>query len=325
MISSHPDLETLTRFVRGTLGRERRREVEQHCAACSLCSQKLDAIPPAPGPETVVRWRAHLFEERRRRHEQSEEQRQNLDDTTRALGGVIGVLAEKQVRELLAGSEHERRRRLREEPGLPTLGLCELLLARCRAAWRTDPEEAAEIARLAVLTAERLDLGVYGGDRVENARAMAWMHQGNAWRIAAEWRELQENDSAVAEGRSEDMDDVEPLFLTDPALPRYEIDTALWELRDAFLDRAMGFDAVLTILDLLGDPVREGRTADLRELLDESIAHCEERGVPPAALDALRVLREALDRGEPPLTPDLLARTALLLQRVRNDPQHRWH
>ncbi len=323
-MSSHPDPETLTRFVRGTLGREQRREVEQHLATCPLCSATLDSIPPAPGPETVVRWRAHLFAERRRRSEQEEEQRRSRDETARALGGVIGGLAERQVRELLAGSEHERRRRLREEEGLPTLPLCELLLARCRAAWRVDPDEAVELARLAAQVAERLDPGVYGG-RVEGARSLAWMHQGIAYRIAAEWRELQENASAVAEAGPEGEEaDEPPLFLTDPQLPRYEIENALWELRDAYLDRGMGFDAVLVTLDLLEEPVREKRRGEVRRLLEESLALGETQGVPAAALDALRALREVEDRGEPPFTPELLGRTAALLLRVRNDPQHRW-
>lgn len=323
MISSHPDLETLTRFVRGTLGRERRRALELHLADCPACRERLDAIPPAPGPETVVRWRAHLFEERRRRREQGEESQRNLQQTLRGIGNVIGAMAEKQVRELLAASEHERRAMIRNEESFRTLALCELLEARCRAAWFEDPEEAVELAKLAAAVAERLDFGVYGGDRVENAKALAWMHLGNAFRIAAEWQGTEDDASEVAEAGLEPMDGG-PQSLTNPALPRYEIDTALWELRDAFLDRGMGFDAVLVTLDLAADYLREGRVEDIRRMLEESVPGFEERGIQPSAVDALRFLRDAVESGEPPLTPDLLTRTASLLQRVRNDPQHRW-
>lgn len=320
MISSHPDLETLTRFVRGTLGRERRRELERHLAECAHCRERLEAIPPAPGPETVVRYRAHLFEERRRRREQGEERQQNLHQTMRGIGNIIGAMAEKQIHELLAVSEHERRAMIRKEESFRTLALCELLEARCRAAWFEDPEEAVELAKLAVAVAERLDFGVYGGDRVENAKAMAWMHLGNAFRIAAEWQRTQESTSQVAGARLEDAFQ----SLTDPALPRYEIDTALWEMRDAFLERGMGFDAVLVTLDLAADYLREGRANDVRRMLDESLPRFEERGIQPYTLDAVRFLRDAVHRGEPQLTPELLARMASLLQRVRNDPQHRW-
>ncbi|HYU31706.1 MAG TPA: zf-HC2 domain-containing protein [Thermoanaerobaculia bacterium] len=321
MFSSHPDLEVLTRFVRGTLGSERRRELEQHLAECSICRERLESIPPAPGPETVVKWRAHLFEERRRRREEDEESRRNLDQTTRGIGNIIGAMAEKQIHELLAASEHERRLLVRTEESFHTLALGELLEARCRAAWFADPDEAVELAKLAVLVAERLDVGIYGADRVENAKAMAWMHLGNAFRIAADWQRARDNASEVAEARPAGT---EAQSLTDPAIPRYEINAALWEMREAFLDRGMGFDAVLVTLDLASDSLREGRTDDFRRLLEESVPRFEERGIEPYTVDAVRFLRDAVQRGEPRLTPDLLTRMATILQRVRNDPQHRW-
>lgn len=321
MSGPHPDLETLTRFVRGTLAREARRALERHLAECPVCREKLEQIPPAPGPETVVRWRAHLFEERRRRREQEEERRQEADQTLRGIGNVIGVMAEKQVRELLARSEHERRALIRSEESFRTLALCELLEARCRAAWFEDPEEAVEHARLAVLVAERLDLGLYGVDRVENAKAMAWMHLGNAFRIAAEWRRSQEEVLLVAETHPGSEP---PSSVASPALPRYEIGAALWEMREACLERGMGFDAVLVTLDLAAESLRDGREDELRRLLEESVPLFEEHGIQPSALDAVRFLREILQRGDPQLTPEMLDRLAAVLQRVRNDPQHRW-
>lgn len=325
MISSHPDLETLTRFVRGTLGNARRRELESHLAGCPSCREALDTIPPAPGPEMVVKWRAHLFEERRRRREQGEESRRDAGETLRGVGAIIGALAEKQVQELLAASEHERRLLIRNEESFRTLALCELLEARCRAAWFVDPEEAVELARLAAFIAERLDLGVYGAGRVENAKAMAWMHLGNAFRIAAEWRKTQENVSQVAEARPGSRETAEPpQILSDAALPRYEIDTALWEMRDAFLERGMGFDAVLVTLDLAAESLREGRVDGFRRMVEESVPLFEERGLQPYTIDAVRFLRDAIRSGEPQLAPDLLTRMITLLQRARNDPQHRW-
>jgi hypothetical protein len=327
MISSHPDLETLTRFVRGALGRERRREIEGHLAGCADCRERLTSIPPAPGPETVVKWRAHLFEERRRRREQGEESRRGVDQTMRGIGAIVGAMAEKQVHELLAASEHERQRLIRNEESFRTLALCELLEVRCRAAWFADPDEAVELARLAAQVAERLDPGIYGAERVENAKAMAWMHLGNAFRIAAEWQKTQKFSEVAEAGVSEG-----PQSLFDPALPRYEIDTALWEMRDAFLERGMGFDAVLVTLDVAADYLREGRVSDVRRMVEESVPLFENRfeersgegGIQAYTVDALRFLRDAIHSGEPRLTPDLLIQMAALLQRARNDPQHRW-
>lgn len=325
MSGLHPDLETLTRYVRGTLGRERRRELERHLSDCPACRERLEAIPPAPGPETVVKWRAHLFEERRRRREQEEERQQSAGETLRGIGNLIGLMSEKQIRELLAVSEHERRVLIRTEESFRTLALCELLEARCRAAWFEDPEEAVEYARLAVLVADRLDLGVYGGDRVESAKSMAWMHLGNAFRIASEWRRSQEEVSMVAEARPGiDPGLGMPSSVADLALPRYEIGAALWEMRDAFLERGMGFDAVLVTLDLATESLRDGREDEFRRLLEESVPLFEERRVQPYTIDAVRFLRDVLHRGDPELTPEMLARMAATLQRVRNDPQHRW-
>jgi hypothetical protein len=305
------------------LGRDPRRAVESHLAGCVTCREALDSIPPAPGPETVVQWRAHLFEARRRRHEQAEEDRREADQTLQGVGSILGALAETQVQELLAASEHERRLLIRNEERFRTLALCELLEARCRAAWFVDPEEAVELARLASQVAERLDAGVYGAERAENAKAMAWMHLGNAFRIAAEWRSAHERVSWVAEpglGTTAEP----PQLLTDASLPRYEIGTALWEMRDAFLDRGMGFDAVLVTLDLAAESLREGQVESFRRLVEESVPLFEEKGLQPYTVDAMRFLRDAAQSGEPEPTPELLSRMTALLQRARNDPQHRW-
>ena len=323
MNGPHPDLETLTRFARGTLARERRRELERHLAGCETCRERLEQVPPAPGPETVVRWRAHLFEERRRRSEREEERRQSAGQTLRGIGNALGALAEKQVRELLAVSEHARRARIRTDESFRTLALCELLEARCRAAWFEDPDEAVELAKLAVLVAERLDLGVYGADRVENAKAMAWMHLGNAFRIASEWRRSQEEPSLVADPGASARE--RPQVLAQPVLPRYEIGAALWEMREAFLERGMGFDAALVTLDLAADSLRDGQVEGFRRLLEESVLLFEERGVQPYTIDAVRFLRDVVRRGDPELMPEMLDRMAAILQRVRNDPQHRWN
>ncbi|HJX30018.1 MAG TPA: zf-HC2 domain-containing protein [Thermoanaerobaculia bacterium] len=329
MSDLHPDLETLARYVRGELGREPRRELERHLASCVSCQEKLEAVPAIPGAEPVVKWRAHVFEERRRKREAAGDARRDHEQKMGGIGTILGVLAEKQARDLLASSEHERRLLIRTDENYRTLALCELLEARCRSAWLDDPEEAVEYARLAVQVTERLDIGHYGADRVEKARAMAWMHLGNAYRIASEWRRSREEMIDVAEVAPEGENDwggaasslyVPPL----PDVPRFEVETALWEMRDAFLERGMGFDAVLVSLDLAAAFLRDGRQEDFRRMVEEGVACFEASGVQPYTVDAMRFLREVLHRGEPEVTPDLLEKMAATLQRVRNDPQHRW-
>jgi len=95
-------------------------------------------------------------------------------------------------------------------------------------------------------------------------------------------------------------------------------------MRDAFLERRMGFDAVLVTLDLAAESLREGRADGFRRMVEESVPLFEERGLQPYAIDAVRFLRDAARSGEPQLAPDLLTRMVTLLQRARNDPQHRW-
>jgi Putative zinc-finger len=329
MSDLHPDLETLARYVRGELGREPRRQLESHLASCVPCQEKLETVPATSGAEPVVKWRAHVFEERRRRREAAVDARRDHDQKTRGIGNILGVLAEKQARELLASSEHERRLLIRTDESYRTLALCELLEARCRAAWMDDPEEAVEYAHLAVQVTERLDAAHYGADRVEKARAMAWMHLGNAYRISAEWQRSREERTDVAEAPPEDEGGwggaaTPPYIPHIPDLPHFEVETALWEMRDAFLERGMGFDAVLVSLDLAAAFLRDGRQKELPRMVEEGVARFEASGVQPYTVDAMRFLREVLHRGEPEVTPDLLEKMAATLQRVRNDPQHRW-
>lgn len=329
MSDLHPDLETLARYVGGELGREPRRQLESHLASCVSCQEKLETVPATPKVEPVVKWRAHVFEERRRQRETAADARRGHDQKMRGIGNILGVLAEKQARELLASSEHERRLLIRTDESYRTLALCELLEARCRSAWLEDPEEAVEYARLAVQVTERLDLDHYGADRVEKARAMAWMHLGNAYRIASEWRRSREGITDVAEVPPEGEGAwgggaSNPYVSHAPDVPRFEVETALWEMRDAFLERGMGFDAVLVSLDLAAAFLREGRQEELPRLVEEGVARFEASSVQPYTVDAMRFLREVLHRGEPEVTPDLLEKMAATLQRVRNDPQHRW-
>jgi hypothetical protein len=332
MSDLHPDLETLARYVRGELGREPRRTLEGHLASCVPCQEKLETVPATPKEEPVVKWRAHVFEERRRQREVAADARRDHDQKMRGIGNILGVLAEKQARELLASSEHERRLLIRTDESYRTLALCELLEARCRSAWMDDPEEAVEYARLAVQVTERLDLAHYGADRVEKARAMAWMHLGNAYRIASEWRRSREGITDVAETPPEEdgawggtTGGASHSYVPHlPDLPLFEVETALWEMRDAYLERGMGFDAVLVSLDLAAAFLREGRQEDFRRMVEEGVARFEASNVQPYTVDAMRFLREVLHRGEPEVTPDLLEKMAATLQRVRNDPQHRW-
>jgi tetratricopeptide (TPR) repeat protein len=99
----------------------------------------------------------------------------------REVDEAAGLLAE-----ILGAPEAERRALLDQGVRFRSLRLCALLEARCREVWFHDPAQAVSLAELAVAMAERLDDEHYGLALVEDARATAWAHLGNALRIAAD-------------------------------------------------------------------------------------------------------------------------------------------
>ncbi|MCR8526464.1 hypothetical protein WB334_26075, partial [Escherichia coli] len=68
-----------------------------------------------------------------------------------------------------------------------TWGLYDRLLEASRGYIRTDPSEAVDIVRLAILVAERLDTTIIGEERVADLRASAWAILGNAKRLASDF------------------------------------------------------------------------------------------------------------------------------------------
>lgn len=94
--------------------------------------------------------------------------------------------------ELLGQSEPDRRRLVDEQPRFRALVLCDLLLDRSREAGFTDPGAAIELAELGVAVSGRLDAGHYGEALVEDARARAWGHLANAFRIGSDLRRAEE-------------------------------------------------------------------------------------------------------------------------------------
>ncbi|HTG31719.1 MAG TPA: tetratricopeptide repeat protein [Thermoanaerobaculia bacterium] len=68
--------------------------------------------------------------------------------------------------------------------GLHTFGLHERLLEAARWYSRTEPAEAVDIIRLAIVVAERLDPATIGDQRLADLKAAAWAALGNAQRIA---------------------------------------------------------------------------------------------------------------------------------------------
>jgi hypothetical protein len=231
--------------------------------------------------------------------------RERGDRLLSAFGGVLGALHLRRVDELLAEPEHRRRQLLRQEgERFGGLNLCELLEERCRTAWRSDPGEAVELAKLAVLVAGEADPELYGSGKVADARELALLHLGVSFRIA---------------GRADDGGEV----------PVAEVEAALEEVRAAFLEREMWFDAAQAALDRLRLLRDLGRLDEMARSSESAADDLRDAGAPDRAEEPVRRVARAHARGEldPPdrLDPrDLFDELDRAVQDARNDPRMRF-
>jgi hypothetical protein len=183
----HARSEALERYVRGDLPRAECRELERHLAGCVTCQEALAAAGDAR--DSTVRWRGHRFTPATATEPTIEPTidaaSARLRGVLRGLGVATDAFGASLLAELLAASEHQRRRLVARDPRFASLPLAERLARSCRAAWLDDPAAAVELARLAVAIASRLDADHYGAAPVADARALAWSQLGSSYRVAA--------------------------------------------------------------------------------------------------------------------------------------------
>ena len=309
MDQGHPEPEVLARYARGELGREGSRALERHLAGCLSCQEAVDGLPSRSG---VVRWQGHRFQ---RQEEEPRETggREAVRGVLRALGDILAATGETAAARLLSQPEHRRRALIRDDERLHTLDLCELLEARCRASWLEDPDEAVENAKLAVLIAQKLSPEAYGARRVEDVRALAWVHLGTSFRLASE--------SVVAEGAEPADPDAYPTGAIGASVLRdgqSAVETALRETREACLERGLEYDAALVTLDLAAALLRGDRPHEIAPLAEEAAGLFAE----PYLADAMRFLQGSVESDE--ITPELVGRMVLLLQRRRSGAAERF-
>ncbi len=111
----------------------------------------------------------------------------HIDEFQREIQAARGLLDE-----LATLSTPERSERVRTEQRFHTLKLCHLLLEKSREAWFSEPSRVVELAELATVVAHRLDRQHYGEGLIEDAKALAWAHLGNAYRISSDFRRAEE-------------------------------------------------------------------------------------------------------------------------------------
>lgn len=321
MSQGHPEPEVLARYTRGELGRGESRLLEAHLADCLSCQEAVDGLPSRSG--SVVRWQGHRFARQQEQEEQEgeapapegPERSERVRGVLRALGEVLAAASETAAARLLSQPEHRRRALIREDSRLHTLDLCEMLEARCRASWLEEPDEAVENAKLAVLVAQKLSPEAYGARRVEDVRALAWVHLGTSFRLASE--------SVVAEGAPADpgcypTGTIGAAVLRDGAGRLRTVESALRETRDACLERGLEYDAALVTLDLAAALLRADRPHEIAPLAGEAAGLFSE----PYLAEAMRFLQGSAEGEE--VTAELMDRMAMLLQRRRSGAAERF-
>ncbi len=91
--------------------------------------------------------------------------------------------------------------------------------------------------------------------------------------------------------------------------------TLLTEVRQTFLTGSNPYEAALATLDLVIPDLQEGKTAEVRELIDEMVTVFRDHDVPREALAALLLFQEATRRET--ATADLAREVAASLNRAR--------
>ena len=225
-----------------------------------------------------------------------------LEDVDRQLPGILQEVddATALLAEILGMPVPERRTLLESGVRFHSLQLCQLLEARSREAWFSDPARGVHLADLAVTVAERLDESHYGPLLAEDARASAWAHLGNALRIASDHHRAEEALQAAEEHQRRSGEDAytEALILSFKA--------SLRSAQGRFDEAARLLDGAITVYRQARDRHEEGRA-----LIKKGMA----LGYAGRHQEAVRLIRRGLARTDLFQEPRLLvtARHNLIL------------
>jgi len=98
-------------------------------------------------------------------------------------------------------------------------------------------------------------------------------------------------------------------------------EAAFSEVRTGFAEGDLPYDAALAALELAGICLRQGRTREIKGLIDEMVAIFKARNIRREAITALLMLREACEQER--ATAALLRTVTCELQRLERDPVRR--
>ncbi|HEX4959963.1 MAG TPA: tetratricopeptide repeat protein [Thermoanaerobaculia bacterium] len=240
----HVERELLGRFLRAEATREEARRVVQHLlSGCPQCLESArqassqGAVAQEPNAHDEVFQRALRF---------GAEQEQRLAVEKLRGWGQWAALAPLQPQVRFAVVENDVR--------FQNWGLYVRLLEASRLYMRTEPAEAVDVVRLAIVVAEHLDAAVVGAKRIADLRAAAWAALGNVKRLASDFegsrRAFNEAWRISEEGTGEPVEAAHILSLE----AAYIRDMGEFETAEAALEEA------LELYERVGDPHQQGRT-----------------------------------------------------------------
>ena len=249
MVEGHIPEELLGRFLRAEVSKEEAQRTLRHllsrCPQClALSSRMTSELGFTSKPTTWEEAYEQVFAQTLAFATEQEERL-----------AVEKLRGWGQWADLESATPLERIALVEADPRYYTHGFYQRLLEASRWYIRTDPAEAVDVVRLAILVAERLDPAVIGEKRIADLRAAAWASLGNARRLASDfegsrhafneaWRILEE------EGTNAPMDRANVIGLESS----YMQDIGEFETAEVSLEEA------LAIYRGLCDRHLEGRT-----------------------------------------------------------------
>jgi tetratricopeptide (TPR) repeat protein len=103
---------------------------------------------------------------------------------------------------------------------------------------------------------------------------------------------------------------------------REEAESKLKELRDAFVEQKLGYDASIVTLDLAALYLEQGRTAEVRRLAEEALPLLLAQDIHREAMAALIAFQQATEIER--ATPRMVQQVAAYLYRARKNPELRF-
>jgi tetratricopeptide (TPR) repeat protein len=280
----HPSDELLEELFL-SVGDERRKTL-RHLASCARCREWLLELP-----------RPLISEEAAAGEEPHPDYEQAFAASLSTVGAWEAAFARERREapglfvELLEEPAEGRGRLLERDPRFQTWGLVELLVERSREMCTRVPARAEDLARLALRTLDHLDPQRYRAALIEDLRARAWAHLGNARRVASD---LQGAEEALMTARAHldrgTRDPIERAIFLD-------LLASLRRGQRQFQEAEKLVQQALSIFRRTGDRHRAGRSlVNLSTILNFS-GRTEE---------SIPVLREALELIDPEEDPRLL-------------------